>query len=130
MFFKEVAFFVSGLKYQHWVEILNAIPGLKLTNVQHTLTDKNVMIGGSLTLKSNFVSLTCFHGSNFRAQTWALFSINEPVVNFSSEMQCVEKSCQVERAFSKQEISVRLGHEGMHSGRASHRGKFSLRADS
>ena len=100
-----------GLKYQHWVEILNAIPGMELINVQRCFTDKNVTLGGSLVLKANSVLLTCFHGSNFRAQTWALFSINEPVVRFDSEILCVEKSCQVERAFSKQEITVKLGFE-------------------
>ena len=70
-----------------------------------------MILGGSLVLKANSVSLTCFHGSNFRAQTWALFSINEPVVRFASEVFCVEKSCQIERAFAKQEISVKLGFE-------------------
>lgn len=106
-----ILFLFAGLKYQHWVEILNAFPGLDLINLNSSFTDKNVTIGGSLVLKSNFVSLTCFHGSNFRAQTWALFSINEPTISFVSEVFCVEKSCQVERAFSKQEISVKLGHE-------------------
>ena len=93
------------------MEILNAIPGLELINVQRSFSDKSVVLGGSLVLKANSVLLTCFHGSNFRAQTWALFSINEPVVRFDSEVFCVEKSCQVERAFSKQEISIKLGFD-------------------
>jgi len=101
----------DGLKYQHWVEILNAIPGLDLMNVQKSFLDKSVILGGSLVLKANSVLLSCFHGSNFRAQTWALFSINEPVVRFQSEVFSVEKSCQIERAFSKQEISFKLGFD-------------------
>eukprot|EP00794_Sanderia_malayensis_P007184 gene7184-7990_t len=101
----------DGLKYQHWVEILNVIPGLELNNVRNAF--KNAVIGGSLTLKSNFISLACFHGSNFRAQTWGLFSINEPVIRFATETECVGKSCQVERAFSKHELSICLGHVGI-----------------
>ena len=77
--------------------------------MQKSFLAKNVILGGSLVLKANSVLLSCFHGSNFRAQTWALFSINEPVVRFQSEVFSVEKSCQIERAFSKQEVSIKLG---------------------
>ena len=79
--------------------------------MQKSFLDKSVILGGSLVLKANSVLLSCFHGSNFRAQTWALFSINEPVVRFQSEVFSVEKSCQIERAFSKQEISFKLGFD-------------------
>ena len=96
---------------------MNALPGLQLVNVSSIFPDKNLLIGGSLTLKSDSLLLTCFHGSNFRAQTWALFSINEPIVRYSSEMHCIEKSCQVERAFSVQRISIQLGNDG-HDGPA------------
>ena len=79
--------------------------------MQKSFLAKNVILGGSLVLKANSVLLSCFHGSNFRAQTWALFSINEPVVQFQSEVFAVEKSCQIERAFSKQEVSIKLGFD-------------------
>ena len=72
--------FSSVLKYQHWVRLLNALPGLRLVNLLGRVPDKGLVIGGELMLKGEHISLTCFHGSNFRAQNWALFTLEEPLI--------------------------------------------------
>jgi hypothetical protein len=33
------------------------------------------------------ISLACFHGLNFRSQSWALFSLKHPFIAFTTEAQ-------------------------------------------
>lgn len=33
------------------------------------------------------ISLACFHGINFKAKSWALFSLKEPCISFATEAQ-------------------------------------------
>lgn len=35
------------------------------------------------------ISLACFHGINFRAKSWAVFSLKEPTISFATEAQDV-----------------------------------------
>ncbi|XP_065669615.1 bridge-like lipid transfer protein family member 1 isoform X3 [Hydra vulgaris] len=89
-----------ALKYQHWIKLL--------MNFEE-IPNKNVLIGGKLLIKGNFLSLACFHGSNFRSQNWALFTLREPCVEFTSETKVVEKSCQVYRGLCLQKGTFTLG---------------------
>ena len=38
-------------------------------------------------LHGNNISLACFHGINFKAKSWALFSLKEPFISFQTEAQ-------------------------------------------
>ena len=51
------------------------------------LPDSGTVLGGSLELHGKTISLACFHGVNFRSKSWALFSLQEPYINFTSEVQ-------------------------------------------
>lgn len=101
--------FFSVLKYQHWIELLNALYGLQLNNFPARIPDKNVVLGGRLSLSGNFASLACFHGTNFRTQNWGLFTVREPALQFTSETRVVEKSCQVMRAACVHDVTFSLG---------------------
>ena len=74
-------------------------------------SEKGTVVGGSLELTGSEVLLACFHGLNFRSQTWALFSISQPCATFSSKVGSVERSCQVRRARSIQKLSFQLGEQ-------------------
>ena len=102
-------FFPAGLKYQHWSKVLSKISGLKSDVLASPLPQKGTVVGGTLELSCWEVSLACFHGLNFRSQTWALFSITQPSASYSSKVASVEKSCQVNRARSIQKLSFQLG---------------------
>ena len=41
--------------------------------------------GGSIQLKGNNFTLITFHGNNFKAKKWAVFSLNEPSMDFASQ---------------------------------------------
>ena len=41
--------------------------------------------GGNIQLKGNNFTLITFHGTNFKAKKWAVFSLNGPSMDFSSE---------------------------------------------
>lgn len=36
-------------------------------------------------LKGNNFTLICFHGNSFKAIKWAVFSLNEPSMDFASQ---------------------------------------------
>lgn len=100
----------TGLKYQHWGKVLNAVRDLKLSVLSSALPDRGVLLGGSLTLHGKAVSLACFHGVNFRSQSWVLFTLQRPYMTFASKVCTVEKSCQVRRVKAVQDLALRLGH--------------------
>ena len=107
--------FFSVLKYQHWIELMNGLYGLQLNNLPARIPDKNVVLGGRLSLCGNFVSLACFHGANFRTQNWGLFTVREPGLEFTSETRVVEKSCQVMRVACVHDVSFVLGKSEKHT---------------
>ena len=52
----------------------------------------SLLLGGSLQLHGSTISLACFHGLNFKSKSWALFSLAEPLINFTSEVQSAEET--------------------------------------
>lgn len=85
------------------------ISGLKSSVLPSPLPQKGTVVGGTLEMSCWEVSLACFHGMNFRSQTWALFSSSQPSATYSSKVASLEKSCQVKRARSIQKLSFQLG---------------------
>ena len=98
-----------GLKYQHWMKILNGVYGLKLKNIALPLPEKDIVLGGKLVLHGTFFSLACFHANNFRSQTWGLFQMIGPCIEFTTKNRAFEKSCQVMRGESVQNLTISLG---------------------
>ncbi len=53
---------------------------------KETLVKKNFNVnGGCIQLKGNNFTLITFHGNNFKAKKWAVFSLNEPSMDFASQ---------------------------------------------
>ncbi|XP_069959318.1 bridge-like lipid transfer protein family member 1 isoform X14 [Cherax quadricarinatus] len=73
--------------HRHWQGVLYRVSGLRLTTLPLPLPDSGTVLGGSLELHGKTISLACFHGVNFRSKSWALFSLQEPYINFTSEVQ-------------------------------------------
>ncbi|XP_071552185.1 bridge-like lipid transfer protein family member 1 isoform X2 [Panulirus ornatus] len=73
--------------HRHWQGVLYRVSGLRLTTLPLPLPDSGTVLGGSLELHGKTISLACFHGVNFRSRSWALFSLQEPYINFTSEVQ-------------------------------------------
>jgi len=100
----------KGLKYQHWIELINGLHLIHLRNIDTSnITEKNISLSGRLDLHGSYVSLACFHGPNFRSQNWALFTFREPDVSFSTGTKIFEKSCHVMRASAIHKASFSLG---------------------
>lgn len=51
------------------------------------LRNKSLLLGGSAYLHGDGLIVVCFHGSNFRSKSWALFNILQPNIEFSTEVQ-------------------------------------------
>ena len=63
----------------------------KATTNGHTKYDTNIvkrcigMHGGELMLQGHNLTLVVFHGLNFKSRQWAIFSLNEPQINFVTD---------------------------------------------
>ncbi len=44
--------------------------------------------GGNIQFKGNNFTLITFHGQNFKAKKWAVFSLNEPSLDFAAQSFC------------------------------------------
>jgi len=94
---------------------MNGLYGLQLNNLPARIPDRNIVLGGRLSLCGNSASLACFHGANFRTQNWGLFTVREPGLQFTSETRVVEKSCHVTRAACVHDVSFFLGKSDKHT---------------
>lgn len=73
--------------HRHWQKVLGQVAGLRLSNMLVPLPTSGTILGGTMELLGNNVSLACFHGINFKSKSWALFSLKEPCINFNTESQ-------------------------------------------
>ena len=87
--------------HRHWQHVLERVSGLKVKNLSVRLPPAGSILGGRLELSGKHISLACFHGINFKAKSWALFSMKEPFISFNSEAQGINmdgsKSTSVEQ---------------------------------
>ena len=51
------------------------------------LPQQGTILGGNMNLHGNNLTLACFYGINFKAVFWALFTMEEPYISFSTESQ-------------------------------------------
>ena len=75
--------------HRHWQQVLETMSGLKVKTLSLRLPSAGSILGGTLELSGKHISLACFHGINFKAKSWALFSMKDPFISFNSEAQCV-----------------------------------------
>jgi len=73
--------------HRHWQQVLEKISGLKVKTLPLRLPTLGSILGGTLELSGRHMSLACFHGINFKAKSWALFSMKDPFISFQSEAQ-------------------------------------------
>jgi len=66
---------------------LSAVAGLRLNTLPNPLPLSGSVLGGTMELHGNNISLACFHGINFKSKSWALFSLREPCISFATEAQ-------------------------------------------
>ena len=73
--------------HRHWQAVFEKISGLKVKTLPLRLPSLGAILGGTLELSGRHISLACFHGINFKAKSWALFSMKDPFISFQSEAQ-------------------------------------------
>lgn len=80
--------------------------GLMLSTLSVPLPKTGIVLGGTIELHGRNISLACFHGINFKAKSWALFSLRDPCINFATEAKKVDVSNEV---LVKQTLTFGLG---------------------
>lgn len=90
--------------HRHWQRALAHSAGLKLRH--WALPDVGTVLGGTMELHGQNVSLACFHGINFKSKSWALFSLREPSVSFNTEAQELADANSCERTTEPHDVHV------------------------
>ncbi|XP_044260636.1 transmembrane protein KIAA1109 homolog isoform X4 [Tribolium madens] len=73
--------------HRHWQKVMAQVAGLQLSTMDVPLPQFGTVLGGTMELHGNNISLACFHGINFKSKSWALFSLREPSITFNTEGQ-------------------------------------------
>lgn len=73
--------------HRHWQQVLDKVSLMSISSMMCPLPEAGTVLGGTMDLHGNNISLACFHGINFKAKSWALFSLKEPFISFSTEAQ-------------------------------------------
>ncbi|CAL8129526.1 unnamed protein product [Orchesella dallaii] len=73
--------------HRHWQQVLEKVSLMSISSMMLPLPEAGTALGGTMDLHGNNISLACFHGVNFKAKSWALFSLKEPFISFSTEAQ-------------------------------------------
>ncbi|XP_039950493.1 transmembrane protein KIAA1109 isoform X2 [Bactrocera tryoni] len=71
--------------HRHWQKPLEQAIGLVVPTLVTRLPRNGNVLGGTVELHGNNISLACFHGLNFKSKSWALFSLKSPSINFATE---------------------------------------------
>ncbi|XP_037958120.1 transmembrane protein KIAA1109 homolog isoform X2 [Teleopsis dalmanni] len=95
--------------HRHWQKPLEQVVGLIVPTLVTRLPRYGTVLGGSVVLHGNNISLACFHGINFKSKSWALFSLKSPSINFATEARHCQETGQV---FVTQTLTSSLGPSG------------------
>lgn len=79
--------FFQHQHHRHWQQVLDKVSLMSISSMLVPLPEAGTVLGGTMDLHGNNISLACFHGVNFKAKSWALFSLKEPFISFSTEAQ-------------------------------------------
>ncbi|XP_055681343.1 bridge-like lipid transfer protein family member 1 isoform X2 [Lutzomyia longipalpis] len=77
--------------HRHWQKPLKQVLGFYLPSFAGD-AGQGTVLGGTMELHGNNISLACFHGINFKSKSWALFSLRDPCINFATEAQPIENT--------------------------------------
>lgn len=96
--------------HRHWQRALALVSGLERGPALR-LPHHGTLVGGTMDLRGNNLSLACFNGVNFRSKAWALFSLRQPSISFATEAQDVVGPSSVD-THVVQNLTFRLGPRG------------------
>lgn len=94
--------------HRHWQKPLKRAMGMSVSSLKNPLPKSGIVLGGTMELHGQNISLACFHGINFKSKSWALFSLREPCINFSTEAQQIDKTSEY---YINQTLTFGLGLE-------------------
>ncbi|XP_060586974.1 bridge-like lipid transfer protein family member 1 [Ruditapes philippinarum] len=93
--------------HRHWQKALSNITGCRFSMLPTMLPKEGMILGGTLTLRGNNLTLGCFHGINFRSKSWALFTMSEPYICFATEaLKTIDEGTHI-----VQDLTFYVGHD-------------------
>lgn len=99
----------EGRHHRHWQKVLKLASALHLNNLPCPLPRMGTILGGTIDLHGNNISLACYNGVNFRSKAWAIFSMREPNISFATESQDIINEQDSMGTHIIQNLSFKLG---------------------
>ncbi|XP_071510002.1 bridge-like lipid transfer protein family member 1 [Diadema antillarum] len=102
----------SGSKeHHHWQSVFDFLIQTFHRAHKNQPRPEGMRLGGQVTLLGKQALLACFHGLNFRSNSWALFTLREPKLEFETEALQVPSSEHCgEDTLVLQDLLFSLGH--------------------
>ncbi|XP_041461922.1 transmembrane protein KIAA1109-like isoform X2 [Lytechinus variegatus] len=98
-------------EHQHWQSVFDFLIQTFHKAHKNQPRPEGMRLGGQVTLQGRQALLACFHGLNFRSNSWALFTMREPKVEFETEALQVPSSEHCgEDTLVLQDLLFSLGH--------------------
>lgn len=100
--------------YRHWQKPLQFIIDIYKQSHGGSISD-GIILGGTIEVRAQNISLACFHGVNFRTKSWAVFSLRQPSITYMTEAQHVQSEDSSNSGLSThvvQNLSLLLGRHG------------------
>jgi hypothetical protein len=66
--------------HRHWQKVLRLVSGVQLSTLPNPLPIHGTILGGTVELRAQNISLACFYGINFRSKSWEAFSLKQPSI--------------------------------------------------
>ncbi|XP_065578984.1 bridge-like lipid transfer protein family member 1 isoform X2 [Artemia franciscana] len=76
---------VEAQHHRHWQPALRQVSGLLIETLTRPLPASGTILGGTFEFHGGHISLACFNGVNFKAKSWAVFSMKDPFIRFTTE---------------------------------------------
>ena len=98
--------------HRHWQRALRLVSGVQLSTLPNPLPAHGTILGGTVELRAQNISLACFYGINFRSKSWGAFSLRQPSISFATEAQNIVSDSGITGTFDThvvQNLSFVLG---------------------
>ncbi|CAG2114985.1 unnamed protein product, partial [Medioppia subpectinata] len=106
---ENVSITTEARHHRHWQRALRLVSGVHLSTLPNPLPIHGTILGGTLELRAQNISLACFYGINFRSKSWGAFSLKHTSISFATEAQNIVNDSGALDTHVVQNLSFLLG---------------------
>ncbi len=97
------------LLHRHWVRVLDMLTDIQMTSRYFRLPTQQTIVGATLELAADRLTLACMNGGDMNASSWALFHMRQPSIRFEPNAQYVYQEDNSIGVFVHQQLVIQIG---------------------